>query len=231
MKKIDIDYLDNNLRKSIENDIKKVSLYHSRNYGGIRAGFFSIPRHVFCIIDYLGYIESGNKGSTIRSEDFIKKYFPTNYSSYAEVLVAIWRQGTVHQFAPKKYVVKYPGESFKKISLRWLSNNSNKKINRKENLKTYSMLGKKSTEVYLVLNNCQLVDDLLDALTKFVSAVKMNPKKKSECERRIEEVMGDFPISEIMGTNRQNAVSSQICNAWKFRAGLINKRLSVVKRF
>jgi len=231
MAKLKIEYLEKDLKQSIENDIKRVALYHSRSYLGIQAGFFSIPRHVFCIIDYLGFIDSADKGSTKRAENFIKKYFPAEYNDYAELLVAMWRQGTVHQHQPKSYVAEYPGKSPRKVTIKWLSNNSNKVINRKENLKTYSMERNKTTKIYLVLNNCQLVDDLLEALSNFVSSVKNDPLRKRECEQRINVAIKEFPITDITGHNRQISVENQIKKAWKNRAGFINNKGTVVKRF
>lgn len=231
MAKLRIDYLEKDLKQSIENDIKSIALYNSRSYRGIKAGFFSIPRHVFCIVDYLGYIDSSDHGSTKRAENFIKKYFPIRYHEYAELLVAMWRQGTVHQHQPKSYIAEYQGKSPKKIIINWLSNNSNKMINRKENLRTYSIEGKKTTKVYLVLNNCQLVDDLLEALSRFVSNAKNDRLKKQECEKRINAATREFPVSDIIGTNRQMTVVNQIKKAWKNRAGLINNEGTVVRRF
>lgn len=231
MTMIGIEYLENDLKVSIENDIKNIALYHSRNYRGIYSGFFSIPRHVFCIVDYLGYLNSSSHGSTKRAEDFIKDYFPGEYEDYAELLIAMWRQGTVHQHQPKSYMAKYPGKSPKKITIKWLSNNSNKKVNRKENLKTYSKEGTRTTKVYIVLNSCQLVDDLLEALSNFILEMKKDPIKKQGCEKRIETSLNDFSVDDIMGKNRQAVVIEQIKKAWVNRAGLINDKGTVVKRF
>jgi len=231
MAKQKLEYLEKDLKRSIENDIKRVALYHSRRYRGIQAGFFSIPRNVFSVVDYLGYIDSGDDGSTRRAENFIKKYFPNKYHEYAELLVAIWRHGTIHQYQPKSYMAEYPGRLPKNIRIKWLSNNSNTKINRKENLRTYSMQGKRTTKVYLVLNNCQLVDDLLAALTTFVSNVKKDTVRKRECEERINATRNEFPVSDIRGSRRQETVSAQIKKAWKNRVGLIDKKGTVVRRF
>ena len=58
MKKRTLTYLENNIKESILNDVKDIALYHSRRRKIKDAGYFSIPRHVFCYIDYLGLLLS-----------------------------------------------------------------------------------------------------------------------------------------------------------------------------
>jgi hypothetical protein len=231
MQKRNIHYLEKDLKHLIQNDIKRIALYYSRVDKRISAGFFSTPRHVFCIVDFLGYLYLGEDSSTKRAEKFMKKYFPKNYDDYVELLIATWRQGTVHQNQPYSYYVEHPTKPSEKIVVKWLANNSNQKVNRNENLKTYSMRGKKGTTIYLVLNNCQLVDDLIEALENFVLDLKKDKTMRFQCENRINKVMGSVSVFEIKGSHRQNVVSMQIIRAWKNRSGLINKEGAVVKRY
>ena len=230
MRKRDISYLENNLRTSIVNDVKIIALYHSRRYRGIDAGFFSIPRQVFCYIDYLGFIGFGEKSSTRRAESFIKKYFPPNYHPFAELLYSMWRHGTVHQYEPKSYYIDLPSKRPKRISVKWLSNNSNKKINRKENMKIYSMQGRPN-DLYLVVNICQLVDDLLFALDSLISRMKADKKYKAECEARLNQLGGVEEYSRIERKESRDAVKKQIEVAWAKRAGEINEKGIVLERY
>ena len=235
--KYTIKFLEKDVMETIENDIKKVALYHSDRDPIISADFFSIPRHVFCIIEFLGFLDSGDKiNSTERAEKFIKDYFPYNYKEYAELLIKMWRHGTVHNFKPKSYCAKYKNETPNKITIRWLSNNSNYWINRRVNLEKFSMAGKDDTEIYMVLNNCQLVDDLLFALFTFISRIKEDPKKICGCEQRIKQAFSVSSLDEKINHNKRTndlktILSNQIKKAYLDKDGLIDENYQVVLRF
>ena len=51
-----IDYLENDLFNAIQNDLVAVLNFHERKQV---SGFHSIPREVFCYLDYLGSILNG----------------------------------------------------------------------------------------------------------------------------------------------------------------------------
>ena len=126
----DINYLEN-VRTSIVRDVKDVAIYHSRHYKGKSAGFFSIPRQVFCYVDYLGFVAFGGD-STTRAVGFIEKYFPKNYKDFAELLYSMWRHGTVHEYEPKSLFASFADRPML-VSVSWLSNNSNQKVHRMRN--------------------------------------------------------------------------------------------------
>ena len=54
-----IKMLSGNIRDSIMGDIADIAQYHASPDRTKEAGFFSIPRTVFCYVDYLGYIAFG----------------------------------------------------------------------------------------------------------------------------------------------------------------------------
>ena len=130
----------------------------------------------------------------------------------------------MHEYQPKSFVAFYTAKP-KKITVKWLSNNSNRKENRGHHLKTFSRKGKPSTTLYLVINTCQLVDDLLSALTKFISSVRKDSIAKRNCARRINEIADVTPVSVLkMSAANKAVVEDQMLDAWKNRAGVIDAR-------
>jgi len=230
MRKRDIIYLENNLRTSIINDVRNIAIYHSRGHKGIEAGFFSIPRQVFCYVDYLGSIAFSGKSSTKRAENFIRKYFPPIYHPFAELIYAMWRHGTVHRYEPISYYIDLSGSSPKRISIKWLSNNSNKKLNRNENMKIYQR-GNNDADLYLVVNTCQLVDNLISALDSFILEMKTDEKYRKDCEARLNRfgVVEEYTV--IQRPRSRDAVRKQILIAWKERAGEIDHKGHVIRRY
>ena len=225
-----IKYLDENIRISINNDVMEIAAYHARPNKEHEAGFFSIPRNVFCYIDYLGYIAFGykdNRGklqNTKYAVDFIKKYFPPNYQDFAELIYAMWRHGTVHAYEPKSFFIENPVGKPKKITVRWLSNNSDSPGNRKAHMKFFPMQRKRAC-LYLVMNICQLVDDLLISLDNLLDDLTKNHNMKNECEKRLNEF--GIPLSNItvLGKKRGNDIKDEVLLAWKRREkNKINER-------
>lgn len=187
---MDINYLSK-VRGSIISDIVQVAKYHSEK-GGTSAGWFSIPRQVFCIIDFLGSIAYNNDpqrredgASTRKSVKFIKEFFPQHYKPYANLIVAIWRHGTVHNFISSTYFVM---QGNRKTKIEWTSNRSNEIHNRVVNMKTFDKKGATDT-IYLSINICQLGDDLLNAFDKFIKKIDNKLSFKSGCLRRLKRTL------------------------------------------
>ena len=224
-----IDYLDTNIKTSILNDVKAVAIYHSRHYKGKEAGFFGIPRQVFCYVDYLGQIAyGGKKKNTVNATTFIKEFFPDNYKKYAELLYSMWRHGTVHQYEPISYYAHFQNEREILVVIRWLSNNSNKSRNRKDHLKIFSMEDS-NRGLYLVVNICQLVDDLLIALDNFVGKLKKDRSYAVACENRIDRCGENRNYTEIENKIIKPLVKEQIKLAWNSRVGDIDAKGKVIK--
>ena len=202
--------------------------YHSRRYKGIQAGHFSIPRQVFCYVDYLGYIAFGGNSSTERSENFLKKYFPPKYKDFAELIYSMWRHGTIHDYAPKTYYLDGAGQDGGRLSIRWLSNNSDKKINRRVHMNIYSMNGTPD-KLYFVVNICQLVDDLISALDSFITDLKKDSSYRKICETRLNEMEGDQETKTIKRAKSRSEAEKQIRLGKKRCVGKIDKYGSVIR--
>jgi len=212
----DIKHLEG-VRTSIVRDVKDVAIYHSRHYKSKSAGFFSIPRQVFCYVDYLGFVAFG-ENSTKGAVHFIEKYFPDNYRGFAELLYSMWRHGTVHEYEPKSFFASFTGRPML-VTVSWLSNNRNQKVHRRRNLKFYSLRGS-NRDVRLIINTCQLVDDLLTALDCFLKDLRADTAYRDECERRLDDLAGRHDCMALPTNNtRKMAIRSQIKNAWEQRAG------------
>jgi hypothetical protein len=68
---------------------------------------FAINREVFCYIDHLGHLYSGKVGERqvgARFQDYLKEVMckiDPNYGQRATVIYQMYRNGPVHEFAPK----------------------------------------------------------------------------------------------------------------------------------
>jgi len=225
-----IDYLKDHVRVSIINDVRDIALYHSRHYKGKQAGFFGVPRQVFCYIDYLGYVAYGGKNkNTINAVNFIEEFFPGIYKDYAGLLYSMWRHGTVHQYEPKSYFATFENSREMVVSVRWLSCNDSKQENRKEHMKFYSMENR-NRDIILVINTCQLVDDLILALDKFIEKLKNSKNSLIQFEDRIDECGGIRSFVEIENKTIRLIVGEQIKLAWNNRSGEINSKGNVISR-
>lgn len=118
-----INYLDNDLRKSIKNDVEPIIQEDNKE-----GGYFGVTRLVLCYIDYLGILYNGyhgkkykkgrNKGRKILSDsvyaiNFIKNILGDihpNYKIHADLLYEMYRHGTVHLYQPKTFVNKKTGK-------------------------------------------------------------------------------------------------------------------------
>lgn len=224
-----IQYLKKEVRKSIINDILDIAKYHSRPDKKKEAGFYSVPRQVFCYVDYLGHLAYGNGYTTEHAERFIREYFPKNYRGYAELLYSMWRHGTVHTYKPKRIFAKYPGDKPEMINIYSLSNNANEAGNRQANMKFFPMHGKKAT-LYLCINICQLVDDLLSALDGFIQKLKSEERLERECSRRIADLDKPQEYKTNQRSASRQAAYEQIRKAWQMRSEEIDRRGCTFKK-
>jgi len=228
---MDLDYLKLQVRGSIITNIIQVAINHSKQ-GGTNAGWYSVPREVFCMVDFLGSISYNNDpkkredgASTRKAVRFIKEFFPKHYKPYANLLVAIWRHGTVHNFLPTVFFVMHGNQ---KIILKWTSNRSNAQHNRIVNMKTFDKKDSKDT-IYLSINICQLADDLLGAFDKFIQKIETNSSFQNGCLRRVKR---SFSMKNCMtlartGKQEKNELRKQIFLAKNSTKGKIDKDLQV----
>jgi hypothetical protein len=223
-----MDSLMNSVRNAIT-DIIAATDFH-KNLGGKTAGWFSIPREVFCITDFLGSIAYNNKGneigaSTRKSVRFLKEFFPKEYKPFANLVIAIWRHGTVHSFFPSIYFVM---RGKNKIIVKWTSNRSNEKRNRIVNMNTFDKVGEANT-VMLSVNIFQLADDLLSAFDKFLNKMSKKPQFKNGCRRRINNVlkMKNCESLHRIGKGERQILKNQILLAKNSTKGKIDANIQV----
>jgi hypothetical protein len=219
-----VGYLEQ-VRLSAESDVVKVARYHARDHKADR-GHFSTPRQVFCYVDHLGFIAYGGD-STPRSVRFIREYFPTRYQQFPELLYAMWRHGTVHQLKPYSYKAPLADDTGRAVEVRWLSTNHNRKIERAQHMLLFPVPDA-SDAVYLVVNGCQLADDLLLAIDAFANRVRSGDVDVQSCGRRIASVGTVREYTEV-GRSVAVAVRDQIRLAWQVQGGRLDNKLCVVE--
>ena len=224
-----IEYLQNEIRTSIVKDIVNVAAYHGRYQKEKDSGHFNIPRDVFCYVDHLGYIAYGDNSSTNRSIRFIKQFFSDKYKDFADLIYSMWRHGTVHQYKPISYYATLTDSAPDKIEVRWLSTNHNRKLERRQHLLFFPMQSK-SNAVYLVMNNCELANDLLHALDEFICCLKTECINEQECAIRIRALNDVRDLTEIRNSRIASNVERQIGNALAKQGGFLNDKGVVIKK-
>ncbi len=179
---LDISFLKIVVRETIQHDVIDVAKYH----GEVGGGFFGIPRQVFCVVDFLGGVAYNNiKGepkltSTRKAVRFINDFFPMHYRPYSNLMVAMWRHGTVHSFCPFTY---YTMSGNKKTTVTWSSNNSSEDWNRAVNIRLLDT--ETDGTVRMAVNIIQLATDLLIAFDKLIERMETKAAFGRACIRRI----------------------------------------------
>lgn len=215
-----IDYLKNEIRPSVETDIVRVAAYHGRHRID-NGGHFSIPRNVFCLIDHLGYIAYGDESSTNRGVRFIENFFPLSYHKFAELLWAMWRHGVVHEYRPISFHSSSPKIPSGRIQVKWLSTNHNRKNEKAQHMLPFAAEGKSDT-VFIVSNTCQLAEDLLDALDRFIRDLEIDTIFQRECSQRIATLTLTHDYTTVKGKLHQKRILQEIICAWKTKGGMLD---------
>ncbi len=223
-----VKYLETEIRPSIVTDVLDVAVYHGKRQTLKGASHHSIPRNVFCYIDHLGCVAFGGT-PTARGVKFIEEFFPARYRPLADLVYAMWRHGTVHAYKPYSYHATVDGASPKDVVVRWLSTNHNRKIERRQHMLVFPMRGKPDT-VYLVINNCQLADDLVSAVDEFIKRLRLDHTWRQECTVRVAALFKPCGIAEVQGKTRAATVRDQIEYAWGSQGGLLDRKGNVAKR-
>lgn len=217
-----VKYVETEVKLSILTDVVRVAKYHARHHTE-NTGHFSTPRQVFCYVDHLGYLAYGDNRSTSRSVQFIRDFFPPHYTPYAELLFSMWRHGTVHQLKPYTYRAPLKNGVSQQITVNWLSTNHNRKRERGQHMLFFPMEGKKN-DVYLVVNSCQLADDLVVAVDAFISHLKSTPADRAECAKRVASLKDPSEYNDQkIGKQIIPKLLKQIRSAWRDKAGKLNQ--------
>lgn len=221
------------VRDMIQRDVIDVAKYHSE----VGGGHYSIPRQVFCIVDFLGGVAYNNhKGereltSTRKAVRFINEFFPVHYRPYSNLIVAMWRHGTVHGFRPVSYYTRFGN---KKTVIKWSSNNSDKSHNLAVNLRFLDT--ETSGTVQMAVNIYQLATDLLDAVDKLIERMKRSPAFGRGCVKRMDRLlapvncMASKPYKKTRKNKKStkkvvhsNIIRNQILKATKSNPGIVRE--------
>jgi hypothetical protein len=204
-----IEYLEKDLLVAINNDLIAVLKYHEDGVGG----FHSIPREVFCYIDYIAALRYG-ENSSINARRFIEKYLgDTNvrYKHLGKLLYEMWRHGTVHEFDPKR--LKH---SSKKYSVGWQTNNDARKEERACHLECFKVFGT-NDRFLLNVNLFQLVDDFVHGIQLFIAELKKSSSIRSKCQKNYTEISRQISVKDLKkcGKGIKRSLNLQIYRAVK----------------
>jgi hypothetical protein len=188
-------------------------------------GHFSVPREVFCYVDHLGELAFGGP-STARAVRFIREFFPSRYHTWAELLYAMWRHGTVHAHKPYSYRAPLPG-SMTVVEVRWLSANHNRPRERSVHLLVFPIDGHPNA-VSLVVNTCQLAHDLLLAIDSFIGRLRSDPELKADCDKRLAALAPIRDHTSVDSKTRQQTIAKEIESVWASRGGLIDETGNII---
>jgi hypothetical protein len=219
----DISFLKDTVRRAVLSDIVEVARYHARR--GTNGGWFGVPRQVFCFVDFLGAVSYNNDplrresgASTRKAVRFIDEFFPRCYKPFSNLIVAMWRHGTVHNFIPFSY---YAMKGNRKVTVKWTSNNSNAQHNRAVNLGIFDSEYDTNT-VCLSVNTCQLADDLLYALDALITRMEKNSSFRRGCLRRLQRSLETRSYKTIrLGNAGKNTIRDQIFRASTSSKGIL----------
>jgi hypothetical protein len=206
---------------SIDDDLLLALKAHENENTG---GYFSIPRQVFCYIDYLGALMNDGRNSSENAISFMDKYFEKvnpKYSKKNNVIYNMWRHGTVHEYDPK--VFKSTSKGFR---LGWASNNSSKEENRKWHLSCFCVQGKPFL-FDISINLFELVYDLKKSIRLFIKDIEFNRSFLIEIKTNYEKMKKEKELD----SSDNNLLRDNIEEIINAPSGVINNKGSVIKTF
>lgn len=221
-----IQYLEREVLESAVTDIVEVAAYHARHHKR-DTGHFSTPRQVFCYADHLGWLAFGDRESTRRTVRFIREFFPPRYEPFAELVVAMWRHGTVHQLKPYSYRGPLAGGAAEEVEVRWLSTNHNRRRERAQHMLVFPVRNQQS-RVFLVVNSCQLADDLVASVNRLIGALREDELDLPAITQRVAS-LGDARSYQDAGKSMAQQVKEQIREAWRRQGGMLDEDGNVIE--
>lgn len=124
---------------------------------------FTLANFLFCYIDFLGYLLTGEENNRENFKKFLSKFDDNRYSEHYFILFKMWRCGLVHEIQPK--IIKINDKDY----LTWTLVDINHPDNRKENLKIYRLETTEITNILrMVINLHQFYDDILHTIDKLI---------------------------------------------------------------
>ncbi len=223
-----LNYLRDQVRGSAMSDIVAVARYHARRHQD-NHGHFSIPRQVFAYVDHLGYLAYGEPSSQSATR-FMRDYFPERYGPIAELVYAMWRHGTIHQFRPFNYMESPPDPAKEPRQVWWLSTNHDRKLERSQNMLVYPVPNEPYA-VYLIVNCPQLADDLLLAIDGLIERIETGDLALQGPFDRLWNLRQPQHVERLKASAQMKAeLNRQIEVAWQSRDGRLDRNLNVVER-
>lgn len=207
--------------ESIESDLMLPLRAHERED---RGGFFSISRQVFSYIDYLGALAANGKNSTDNAVAYMEKYFSLVNPAYAgrcNLMYAMWRHGTVHEYDPKVFVSHAHG-----FRLRWGANNTSLALNRKWHLKCLCRASQPGSYHWFI-NLFELVDDLRKSVTYFVADLEADQTYLQKAKQNLNKLSAEVNLDNQQRVTALGEAITVVDNA----AGVIDDRGNVICEF
>lgn len=198
-------FLKDRVRDAVVSDIVDVARLHAdRNASVPFGGCLGIPRDVFCVVDFLGAFAYENEpsehgASSRKAVHFLEDYFPERYRAFAPLIVHMWRHGTVHNLQPLTYSASIDGT---RVTITWSSNNGIEPHNRAVHLRLLAVGGDRDS-VNLAMNVCELADDLLTALDRFIDAIEADASFGGPCLERMDSLQLPQDIDSLTHSGRE----------------------------
>ena len=204
--------------------VKLAEHYASGTING--RGHFSIPPEVFCYVDHLGELAVGGPSSTARAVRFIRDFFPMRYHDWAELCM---RCGAMEPFTHTSHFhIVRPCPAGNR-GRRAMAVNKSQPASRTGHSSSRVSIDGRPNAVYLVMNTCQLAYDLLFAIDSFMTRLRSDPRRKSDCQNRLDALAPIREHTSIQGSNRRQIVAQEIATVWASRGGLIDATGNVTK--
>jgi hypothetical protein len=210
-----------NIVDSIEADLMLPLRAHERDD---RGGFFSISRQVFSYIDYLGALASNGKNSTDNAVAYMEKYFShvnPAYTGRCNLMYAMWRHGTVHEYDPKVFMSQAHG-----FRLRWGANNTSVALNRKWHLKCLCRASQPNSYHWFI-NLFELVDDLRKSVTYFIADLEADHTYLQKAKQNLNKLSAEVDLDN----QHKDSLLKEAIKVVGDAAGVIDDQGNVIREF
>jgi hypothetical protein len=179
---------------------------------------------VFSYIDYLGALAANGKNSTYNAVAYMEKYFSRVNPAYigrCNLMYAMWRHGTVHEYDPKVSVSH--AHSF---SLRWGANNTSVALNRKWHLKCLCRASQPGSYHWFI-NLFELVDDLRKSVTYFVADLEADQMYLQMAKQNLNKLSAEVDLDNQQKVALLGEAIAVVGDA----AGVIDDQGNVIREF
>jgi len=217
-----IPHLKLELLGTINNELMNVLYFHSKS----RTGFHSIPRELFCYIDYLGSIRYGPPSQSKKAIQYLEKYmFKVNprYKQIGRLIYELWRHGTVHEFAPKSLIDSCNRQ------ITWQTNITDRKVERECHLECFKKQGEENL-YFINVNLFQLTDDLISSIEFLIEELNSDKRLCREVQKNFNKISKPVCVKNLKGSPENiEILDKQILNAIKDQCREVKRGMVVIK--